>query len=186
MNLRVKLLRRQMGLSLQSLADLTGLTKSYLSKVERGVCVPSIAAALKIATALRVDVAQLFNREVSADMVAVVRKEERLKIQRNDAAEGSELEAIAAAVGRKRMLPFVVSPSHELSDGPHLAGHAGEEFLFVLKGRIEIVFPERTEVLRAGDAIYFNALVPHRLRAIGENPASALVVVSAEEESGEG
>lgn len=185
MNLRIKLLRRQLGLSLQSVANTTGLTKSYLSKVERGECVPSIAAALKIAATLKVDVAELFSREVSSDMVAVIRRSERLKIWREGAAEGSRLEAIAVEVGRKRMLPFIVEPSREFADGPHLSGHAGEEFLLVLRGRLEIAFPERTEVLRVGDAIYFNALVPHRLRSVGNNPASAVVVISAEEERGE-
>ena len=88
-------------------------------------------------------------------------------------------------MGRKRMLPFVVTPPPEFAEGPHLSGHTGEEFLFVLSGRVEIAFPERTELLRAGDAIYFNALVPHRLRSVGTTPASALVVISAEEERGE-
>jgi len=182
MSERIKLLRRQLGLSLQSLADSSGLTKSYLSKVERGVCVPSIAAALNIAATLKVDVAQLFSREVSRDMVAVVRHGERLKIQRDSAAEGSGLEVIAAEVERKRMLPFVVSPPQQFADGPHLSGHAGDELLFVLKGRVEIAFPERTELLMVGDAIYFNALVPHRLRSVGNSRASALVVISAEED----
>ncbi len=182
MSERIKFLRRQLGLSLESLADMSGLTKSYLSKVERGLSMPSITAALKIAGALRVDVAQLFSHTMSQDMVTVVRHDQRLKIQRGGAVNSSELELIAAGVERKRMLPFVVTPRREFGGGPHLSGHGGEEFLFVLKGRVEIAFPDRRELLKSGDAIYFNALVPHRLRSVGSSPALALVVISAEEE----
>lgn len=59
MSTRLKLLRQQHGLSLEQLAQRSGLTKSYVSKVERGLSTPSIASALKLARALAVDVAQL-------------------------------------------------------------------------------------------------------------------------------
>ena len=57
--------------------------------------------------------------------VAVARHDERLKIQRDGAAEWSRLEAIAAEIERKRMLPFVGSPPQQFADGPHLSGHPG-------------------------------------------------------------
>ena len=181
MNLQIRPLRRQLGMSLQAVATASGLTRSYLSKVERGLCVPSIAAALRIAAALGVDVARLFGGEAARAPVTVVRRDARLKLQRDGADGASMLEALAAEAGPKRMLPFVVTPPREFAHGPHLSGHAGEEFLFVLKGRVEIAFPGRTESLRAGDAIYFDALVPHRLRSAGSVQASALVVISGGE-----
>lgn len=176
---KIKILRQQMSMSLQDLADDSGLTKSYLSKVERGVCMPSIAAAIKIAKALKVDVGQLFSPVSSSDMLSVVRHDERLRITR-PASEGSSLEALAAEISSKRMQPFVVYPPSVLSDGPHAAGHAGEEFLYVLTGSIEIQFPDHSEQLKKGDAIYFNAMLPHRLRSVGKGQASALVVISYE------
>ena len=119
--------------------------------------------------------------EAARAPVTVVRRDARLKLQRDGADGASMLEALAAEAGPKRMLPFVVTPPREFSNGHHLSGHAGEEFLFVLKGRVEIAFPGRTESLRAGDAIYFDALVPHRLRSVGSVQASALVVISGGE-----
>ena len=177
---KIKLLRQQMNMSLQDLADSSGLTKSYLSKVERGVCVPSIAAAIKIAGALKIDVGQLFSHSSSAEMLTVIRHDARLRIQR-PAHEGSSLEALAAGVSDKRMQPFIVYPPAAFSDGPHAYGHAGEEFLFVLSGSIEIDFSDHCEQLKKGDAIYFQASLPHRLRSIGKQAASALVVISAEQ-----
>lgn len=181
MNGRFFLLRRQLGMSLQSLADASGLTKSYLSKVERGLCVPSIAAAIKIAGALKVDVTELFSGDSAPDRISVVRSNQRLQIRREDAMEGSGLEVIAAEIKDKHMLPFVVAPPPRFTDGPHLSGHAGEEFLFVVDGQVEVAFPARTERLMKGDAIYFDALIPHQLRSVGEEQAMALVVISSKE-----
>ncbi len=178
MMLQIRPLRRQLGLSLQALAEASGLTRSYLSKVERGLCVPSIAAALKIAAAMGVDVAHLFGDVATHAPVTVVRRTDRLRLERSGAEGANVLEALAAEVGAKRMLPFIVEPSLAFAHGPQVSGHAGEEFLFVLKGRIEIAFPDRVESLGAGDAVYFDAWVPHRLRSVGRIQASALVVIA--------
>lgn len=181
MTLQIRPLRRQLGLSLQTLAEASGLTRSYLSKVERGLCVPSIAAALKIAAALGVDVARLFGGAAARAPVTVVRRADRLRLERPAADDASVLEALATGAGAKRMQPFIVEPPPAFARGPRFSGHAGEEFLFVLKGRIEIAFPDRTESLGPGDAVYFDAWVPHRLRSAGRIRASALVVIGAGE-----
>lgn len=182
MTLHIRPLRRQLGLSLQTLAEASGLTRSYLSKVERGLCVPSIAAALRIAAALGVDVARLFGGAAARVPVTVVRRADRLRLERPGDDDASVLEALATGAGAKRMQPFIVEPPPAFAEGPQLAGHSGEELLFVLKGWIEIAFPDRTESLGPGDAVYFDAWVPHRLRSAGRIQASALVVIGADKE----
>jgi transcriptional regulator with XRE-family HTH domain len=179
MSTRLKNLRRQLGWSLQALADASGLTKSYLSKVERDLCTPSIAAALKIAAALQVDVTRLFTADPSPASICVVRRDQRLPLPTADAAS-SRVEALAAEVAGKRMQPFVIHPASEFATEPKLNGHAGEELLFVLTGTIEVAFPEQLERLATGDAIYFDARIPHRLRRLGEAPAAALVVIGGD------
>ena len=77
MTIRLKLLRKQKGWTLDVLADETGLTKSYLSKVERGLSVPSIAVALKLSKALNVDVEQLFSESHNRELITVTRAGER-------------------------------------------------------------------------------------------------------------
>ncbi len=80
MSTRLKLLRQQHGLSLEQLAQRSGLTKSYVSKVERGLSTPSIASALKLARALAVDVAQLFSPHTEAGELCLTRADQRLRI----------------------------------------------------------------------------------------------------------
>ncbi|MGK9522668.1 helix-turn-helix transcriptional regulator, partial [Salmonella enterica subsp. enterica] len=69
---------KKLGVTLESLAEKSGMTKSYLSKVERGLNTPSIAAALKLAKALNVKVEELFSEDnVSLDSYSLVRSHER-------------------------------------------------------------------------------------------------------------
>src|SRR5688572_17350399 len=74
---RLKRLRELKGVTLEVLAARAGLTKSYLSKVERGMSVPSIATALKLADAFEVGVGDLFGASEGARDYVVVRKGER-------------------------------------------------------------------------------------------------------------
>lgn len=73
MSSRVRVLRKQNRLSLEALAAQVGVTKSYLSKVERGLSDPSISTALKLAHALKVDVGRLFAEDVEPELITVVR-----------------------------------------------------------------------------------------------------------------
>lgn len=174
MNIHIKLLRSQHGLSLEQLADRTGLTKSYLSKVERGLSTPSISAALKIAGALHVEVPRLFETQATDDLVSVTHKADRLRV-----ASGERLiEIMAQGMPGKQMQPFLIEPPDTFADGPQPHEHSGEEFLFVLAGRVEMEFPGHIETLSQGDSVYFRAEIRHRLRRVGKATARALVVIA--------
>ncbi|WP_329497293.1 XRE family transcriptional regulator [Kitasatospora herbaricolor] len=175
MTSRLRVLRKQNRLSLDALAEQVGVTKSYLSKVERGLSVPSISTALKLARALRVDVGRLFSEEVEPELITVVRAGERTPIG-TDAPDGPHYEGIATGLSGKRMVPFVMYPPEDLAGSPYKS-HAGEEFFFVHAGEVELEFPERTITLGTGDSVYFNAGLPHRSRRLGAAPATVLIVI---------
>lgn len=180
MSIRLKQLRRQKHWSLEMLAEQTGLTKSYLSKVERGLSVPSIAVALRLARELGADVEELFSEGASTVDIVVTRSSERTPVGTGDGGTAS-VQGIAAGTSAKKMLPFVLYPAAEFSVSP-FKEHDGEELLFVHAGTVEVAFPSHTVQLERGDSLYFNALVPHKLRTVGPVPAEVLVVISNEEE----
>ncbi|AHI74649.1 helix-turn-helix family protein [Burkholderia thailandensis E264] len=178
MTIRLKLLRKQKGWTLDVLAEAAGLTKSYLSKVERGLSVPSIAVALKLSKALQVDVEQLFSESRDRELITVTRAAQRAPM--GSAASARTYESIAAGVAPKKLLPFVVHPPRDYVSSA-FREHEGEEMLFVHKGSVEIEFPNETIKLKTGDSVYFNALIPHRMRSVGVTQAEVLVVVSDDE-----
>ncbi len=179
MSTRLRLLRKQNRMSLEALAGLTGVTKSYLSKVERGLSVPSISTAMKLARVLNVEVGQLFAEDVEPELISVVRADERTPVAPAAGPGAAEYEGIATGVGGKAMAPFMMYPPPAPED-TSFKSHPGEEFFFVHEGEVELVFPDRTVVLGPGDSVYFKAEVPHRSRSLGERRAAVLVVIHDE------
>lgn len=165
--------RRRAGLSLAALAERTGLTKSYLSKVERGISQPSIASALKIAHALHTDVSELFSDQPDKSLMAVTRGSERAAAALPP--DTAQYHPIAVQLVGKAMQPFVVEPGSEPSSG-HME-HRGDEFIFVHRGVVEVSLPGETITLGEGDSLYFDANTPHRLRSVSAARAEVLVVV---------
>lgn len=164
----LRAVRRQRGLTLESLAEQTGLTKSYLSKIERRQSTPSIAVALKVARALDVDVAQLFSDEAADEKIAIDRARDRK-------ADGERYVALAPAVLGKSMSPFVVRPVGTAVDEPRPV-HAGQEFVFVHAGTVELDYGDQTVRLGPGDSAYFDASVSHNFRSVGTAAAEVVVV----------
>jgi transcriptional regulator with XRE-family HTH domain len=169
----LRAVRRQRGLTLEGLAAATGLTKSYLSKIERGQSTPSIAVALKVARALDVDVGRLFSDEAAREKISVDRAGHR---------DGERYRALGSALLGKSMSPFVVRPTEDAADDPH-PEHAGQEFVFVHAGNVELEYGDRTVKLGPGDSAYFDASVGHRIRPVGTEPAEVVVVATMDASS---
>ncbi|HWK47828.1 MAG TPA: XRE family transcriptional regulator [Stellaceae bacterium] len=178
---RLGVLRQERGLTLDALAEATGLDKGYLSRLERGLKGPSIATLLRLSQALDVPVAELLGERLAEHAVRVTRAASRLVgAPVSDTTHGFEGLSRAGAA----LEAFVVHPAAEFrTDGP-IAEHAGEELFYVLTGTIELRFVDRGFVLEAGDCAQFPGSLPHRLRRIGPEPASALVAVAKTRTSG--
>jgi transcriptional regulator with XRE-family HTH domain len=97
MGARIAFLRRQRGISLEELAQKSGLTKSFLSKLERGLSVPSISTAMALAKAFGLTVGQLVGEQEYDGAICVVRKGDRRSFMRRGSEIGYDYEMLAAA-----------------------------------------------------------------------------------------
>jgi transcriptional regulator with XRE-family HTH domain len=159
-------------MTLEQLAADAGLTRSYLSKIERGLSTPSIESALKIASALNVTVEKLFGKESEPIPISIVRASES-----DEQSTAHHLSLIAGASAGQLMRAFIVRPGKKASRGRIMSHHEGEELLYVISGEIEFHVESRREVLHPGDCVHFNSTSPHKLVALTDSPASVLVVV---------
>lgn len=175
---RLSVFRKLNGLSLEQVATRAGITKSYLSKLERGLSSPTIATLLKLAQALGRNTEQLIGETEDNDDIVLVKAQDRVPFTRSKEREGYIYEAIAASRTKKAMAPFIMTPPTLVNEKTDLASHAGEEFIFLVSGVMEVIFEGRVIRLETGDSLYFNAAIPHRSRSLGQQPAQALVVVS--------
>jgi transcriptional regulator with XRE-family HTH domain len=167
MSAHLKLLRIQNGLTLDQLAQAAGLTRSYLSKVERGLSSPSIASALHLAKALNVTVEELFHGDAP----------QTLAIQRAPAAEPTSARPVTGPIVNGRLSAFVMRPSHNPLRNPS-SRHSGEEIVYVLNGSVELQLSARTEVLGPGDSAHFDSAIPHKISSLGETEAQILIVIA--------
>jgi transcriptional regulator with XRE-family HTH domain len=174
---RIRFLRRQRGMTLDTLSSTSNLTKSYVSKVERGLSVPSISTAMKIAESFDITVSQLLGEDGYEGAMSIVRKNERPSFMRDGSSAGYNYEMIAAPKKFKSMEPFIMKPPLQFQDR-RVFEHAGEELIFVLSGCVEVELSGDLVRLHSGDTIYFDAHVPHRTRSVGSKNASVLVVIS--------
>jgi transcriptional regulator with XRE-family HTH domain len=179
---RVRYLRNQRRLTLDELAASTGLNKSYLSRIERELAIPTITTAVKVSSAFGIGIGQLLGETSDDASICVVRKGEGKPFMTSKKGRGGNSLSIAASRKFKRMEPFLMKPSTEFqSDTPF--SFTGEHFVYVLAGVFEIEFPDRLVQLSEGDAIYFDSHIPHRTRSASKQPATVLSVVVPERDS---
>lgn len=164
-------------MTLEQLSATSKLTKSFVSKIERGVSVPSISTAMRLAESFQITISQLLGEDHYEDAVSLVRKGDRRSFMRPGSSSGYNYEMLAGPKRFKRMEPYIMKPPLKFQD-KRLFDHVGEEFLFVLSGGVEIEISGQLFQLRPGDALYFDSHLPHRSRSLGGRYAKVLVVVT--------
>lgn len=180
---RVKDLREKQNLTLQDVAAKTGLAKSLLSEVESGEVMPHVSTLLKLAKALNIGMASFFEDGEAVERVSVTRKGERARVKRRPHHHEGEVdyvyESLETRKPGKHMEPFLVEFMPMETSEMVFTSHEGEEFHYVLEGKLEFRTDERVEVLEPGDAIYFESDQNHSFRSLIKKPSRAIVVVWA-------
>lgn len=174
MGAKIRKLREQEGLTITEVAEKTGLTISTLSQIERDIISPSISSLRRVAAALNVP-AFYFLIEVSDLHDIVVRRDERLTLRFPGFNATYQLLS-PSPEKRVEMLLLELPPGETTCET--LQSHEGEECLFLVKGRLKAVLPDREVVLEAGDSIYFERSMPHQLINDGDEMATAVCAIS--------
>jgi transcriptional regulator with XRE-family HTH domain len=175
---QVRKLRTKRAMTLQDLADLTGLSKPNLSQIENNLVTPPIATLLKISTALGVAIGHFFMQPEQDSGMVVVRKTDRYGVAKGTHIShiGYQYEPLAYPKVTKAMEPFIVNMEEREADDIAYNNHRGEEFLYVLEGTLEFHRGDSIITLHEGDSLYFDSVLPHGYRGV-EGPAKTLVVI---------
>ena len=171
--IRLQNLRISRGWSLQDLADRSGLSRAFLSRLESGDRQASIAAVLTLSRIFEVSLASLFEAEVEAEPCVIVRRAETVE----QMANGLAYIPLSKADSRFNLQPIRVKVSRSRRGIEHYH-HEGEEWIYVLSGSLTLSLAGRTFDLEAGDAAHFDSRLPHRLIARGHKDPELLVVAS--------
>jgi len=178
---RICALRDITGYTVEEMADATGVLKEEYEASEKGERDFSFTFLYKCAEKFGVDMIELLTGEnPHLSGYTVVRSGKGLPIKRR---KGFEYGHLASNFKNKTAEPFLVNApfrGEELSSIP-LSSHEGQEFNYVLKGRLRFVHGDNVEDLGVGDSVYYDSSERHGMAALTEEGCIFLAVVMKEE-----
>lgn len=177
LGVRVKDLRKERGLTLDELAGRAGVSRAMISKLERGEKNPTLVIAARLAEGLGVSLSRLAGVEERREVV-LVPKERRMVLR--DPETGFERQSLSPTFAGRgvEFLRNVVPEGSTSGDFPaHRKGV--EEHVVVEKGELKATLGGEEYVLREGDALYFEADVPHRFDNAGRGECAYYLVISS-------
>ncbi|MDR0713953.1 MAG: XRE family transcriptional regulator [Bacteroidales bacterium] len=180
---RVKALRESKNLSIEEVAERSGLNKEQIERIESKQFFPSLSPLIKIARVLGVRLGTFLDDETELGPVITRRQESagknsiRFAGDSNVTREHMEYYSLSQDKSSRHMEPFLIDIRSEKGAPHDLSSHEGEEFIYVLEGHIEINYGKDTYVLETGDSIYYDSIVAHNVHAAGEGSAKILGIV---------
>ncbi|MBW1921431.1 MAG: helix-turn-helix transcriptional regulator [Deltaproteobacteria bacterium] len=161
---RIKMYRKDRGLTLRELAERAGCTHSYISQVEKGKSVPSLSMVGKLASALEVSVVDLLNGLPGVEDKGewYLSKNDRKTINYPDGKVSSQL--LVPRITTRKMEPLIstIKPGGS-SDAAEGMNHppGTEEFVFLIKGELDFAVNGKEIHLKEGDTLSFDGNLPH-------------------------
>ncbi|MFS8202160.1 helix-turn-helix domain-containing protein [Streptomyces sp. CWNU-52B] len=165
---QLRALRRRAALTLESAARAAGLSPAHLSRLETGQRQPSLPMLLALARIYGTTVSELLGETVT-ERDAVVRSTD---MEPTRAGGWTYWQAGAAGRGMQSLRVHVPYGAQ----GDIVRVHPGEEWLYVLQGRLRLRLGDTAHVLAPGDSAHFDSLTPHRIAAADRDGAELLFV----------
>ena len=177
--MKVRRMRQDKRMTLQALADATGLSKPLLSQIENGQVIPPLATLLRIAKAFNVGLHSFFQEEGTRKCIFVRAGESRKRSPRNTSDEVPPYLYNSLAYGKKgsNFEPFIVEFEQREMNDDLLVSHEGEEFLFLLEGELVFHYGDQIMRMRPGDSVCYDSSELHGYVAVSQQRPRAVAVV---------
>jgi len=172
---RVKMYREKLGLTAEQLSINSGLSLRLINDIESGVTYPPLGSIIKLSRALGQRVGTFMDDQFIKDPL-IVRAGAREEETSSHRGAGGHYHYYPLGKGKtdRHMEPLYIKI--EADDREELSSHEGEEFIIVISGEIKLIFGKETHMLRPGDTVYYNSLVPHHLGS-AKGPAEIFAVI---------
>lgn len=176
---KVKSLRLTRGLTQTELAQKINATASYISQLERNLISPSIDSLILLSSELHVDPGYFFAMSKADLQQTIQRKGQQLPIPlaglKNELVD---CQLLIPSTEDRRIQPMLITIQPNVEIPRHLFNHKGDEYIFILKGEIELKIDGKSYILREGDSIYLDSNVPDAWKNLSETPAQAIWILS--------
>ena len=166
---KIKKARTGKKITLAYVANETGLSTDYIKEIESGKEIPSVGTLLQIAKSLQIDSGFLFK-----DQEETMEKRIDAYAKRTD---NYAYASLTPGAEHKHLKAFKVSiDPMKKHDGVGYC-HEGEEFVYVLKGKVSVMVGDHENILKANESLQFNSGIKHQMTNISKSKAELLVVI---------
>lgn len=166
---KIKKARTGKKITLINLANETGFSTDYLKQIEEGKEIPSVGTLLQIAKALQIDSGFLFKDEEES-----LEKRKKAHSKRTD---NYAYDNLTPGAENKHLKAFRVDIEPMKKHEGVGYCHEGEEFVYVLKGKIEVKVGDHVNILKKNESLHFNSSVKHQMTNISKDKAEMIVVI---------
>ena len=178
---KIKSLRESQSISMEELAQRSGLAIEQIERIENNIDLPSLAPLIKIARVLGVRLGTFLDDQDENGPVVCRKDESQNSISFSNNAIHSrkhmEYHSLSKSKADRHMEPFIIDVAATDDSDFVLSSHEGEEFIFVLKGKVKIIYGKEQHILNVGDSIYYDSIVDHLVSAVDDEPAQIVAVV---------
>ncbi len=173
---RIRDLRKIQGLEVEALARELKLAPDEYRRFESGAADIPVSVLYQLAQRFGVELSDLLTgEEPRLHTYTVTRSGRGVSVDRR---REYKYQSLAHNFVRKRAEPFLVTVEPRPDDEPeHVNSHPGQEFNYVLEGKLRVVLDRHEVVLEAGDSLFFDSSVPHGMRALEGRTARFLAVI---------
>lgn len=177
--MKVRRMRQEKRMTLQALANATGLSKPLLSQIENGQVIPPLATLLRIAKAFNVGLHSFFQEEGTRKCIFVRAGESRKRTSRNSSDALPPYVYNSLAFGKKgsNFEPFIIEFDQREMTDDLLVSHEGEEFLFLLEGELVFHYGDQIMRMRPGDSVCYDSSELHGYVVVSQQRPRAVAVV---------
>jgi quercetin dioxygenase-like cupin family protein/DNA-binding XRE family transcriptional regulator len=181
---RIAEIRKTYSISREDLAERSGVSVELISKIEDSGHIPDLAPLIKISRGLGVRLGTLLDDHEQLGPVICragqAASTSRFKTGMPDGGatgehHGVNFNALAADKGGRHMEPFVVTIEPDAKQDK--STHEGEEFIYVLEGKLALEYGMDKETLNSGDSVYYDSIVPHCVLSADKNPVKIVAVI---------
>jgi quercetin dioxygenase-like cupin family protein/DNA-binding XRE family transcriptional regulator len=183
---KIKSVRSEKALSPADLARQSGISEADLAKMEANELAPPLGVIINLAKALAVPVGDLFGDSGDSPF-CIVRSDDRAAVSPRFSSAyakscGYTYQGLGQQKKNRQMEPFLVTLNPKEEQDVLANRHSGEEFIYVLEGKVEVSLLDHKAILNPGDSIYYDSSVPHIISCHGDKSAKILAVIYIGEE----
>lgn len=174
---KLKGIRLKHDLTIQELAHASKVSSNMISRIERGLTIPSVEILMKLAAVFDKSI-NYFVEEVTATHEVVFSSPGKRDRTVYDDEHNMHTESFTSGLRDPQFMSFYCTVQKNGTSGQDNMYHPGDELIYVLEGRLRVTIAGETHFLNAGDSLSFKSHLPHRWDNIGDDEAKVIWTLS--------